>query len=189
MKLPIITLTAALALGIPFANSAEPRKKPAPEAAPDGEKKEPRSLNGRPLPYRVKVTALDEQAATFSSAGKGGAINVFAVTEKTTITRNAKPATFADLAVGSIVSGVRTRTLGGKWEVASVNILGTDAAPKTRSAKKEAAAKPTEKKADEAKPAEKPGVAPAPAEAPKVAEPGKPEEPKPDAKPEEKKAE
>jgi hypothetical protein len=185
MKLLLLTLAATLALALPFAHSAEPRqKKPPRDTTPITEKKEPRSLSGRALPYKVKVTAVDEPGATFSSAGKGGVVNVFAVTDKTVITKDTKPATFSDLAVGSIVTGTRTRTLGGQWEVASVNIQGIAATPK-HSAKKEPA-KPVENKPDEAKPAEKPEAAPAPAEAPKVTEPAKPEEPKLDAKPKEK---
>jgi len=185
MKLLLLTLAAILAFALTNAHSAEPRqKKPPRDTPPATEKKEPRSLSGRALPYRVKVTAVDEPAATFSSAGKGGTVNVYAVTDKTTITKDSKPATFTDLVVGSIVTGTRTRTLDGKWEVASVNIQGVAATPR-RSAKKDPA-KPAENKPDEAKPAEKAEVSPAPADVPKVTEPVKPEEPKPDARPKEK---
>jgi hypothetical protein len=198
MKLPLLALSAAVALALSSAHSAEPRKRtpratPAPDTTSTGEPKEPRSLSGRALPYKVKITAVDERAATFSSTGKGGVINVFAVTDKTVITRDAKPTTFSDLSVGSIVTGTRTRALGGKWEVASVNIQSIDATPKSHSAKKEAA-QPAEKKADgkeptPLKPAEQTEVAPVAANPPKTNEPARPEEPKSADKPGEKKPE
>lgn len=74
----------------------------APAAAAKDATKE---AAGKPLPFTGKATAVDAAAKTFSLNGSKGKDRVFAVDEATKITKDAKPATLADLTVGEEVTG------------------------------------------------------------------------------------
>ncbi len=74
----------------------------APAAAPKDATKEAAS---RPIPFTGKATAVDAAAKTFSLNGSKGKDRVFTVDDATKITKDAKPATLADLTVGEEVTG------------------------------------------------------------------------------------
>jgi hypothetical protein len=149
-----LSLLAALAIGMPSSGLAAPKKeKPA-----TGEKTDAAATTSKPIPYHGKVAAVDAAAKTFTIKGKQKD-RVFAVTDKTVITKDGATADLATITAGEEVQGSATKT-GDNWEALKV-IVGAKAAGK--GAKKEEA-KPTEPAPAAAAPA--PAASPAPGAAP-----------------------
>ncbi len=147
-------LVSAVALGLPASTMAAPKKE-KPAAGEKTDKADAGAATAsKPIPYHGKVAAVDAAAKTFTIKGKQKD-RVFAVTDKTVITKDGAPADLSALAAGEEVQGSATKT-GDNWEALKVTV-GAKAAAK--GAKKEEA-----KPADAAAPAAPlPGAAAAPA--------------------------
>ena len=90
---------------VPAANAAAPAAKTAKVSS---------------LPFKGSVVAIDKTAKTFSIGTK--VVRVFAVTDKTKLINGKAAATFADLAIGTQVTGAYTKTADGKLDAVSVKI-------------------------------------------------------------------
>lgn len=99
-------------------NSASPSPAPAakavasPEAAKSG---------ARPFPFHGMVSAVDQNAKTFSIAGKGLS-RVFKVTGKTIVTKAGRPATMGEITENVEVSGAYWKAADGSLEAKMVRI-------------------------------------------------------------------
>ena len=76
----------------------------------------------RAVPYQGKVASVDAAAKTFTIKTQAGKEHVFAITDKTAITKDEGAATFEDIKVGEVVRGTRTKKGEGQWEAVKVMI-------------------------------------------------------------------
>ncbi len=136
-----LTLAAALALGGQTA-FAQAKKKPADPAAPAAEK--PKAADtakaDKPIPMYVRADEIDASAKTITQVAKDGKKSKNSVTATTVIMNGDKPATLADIKVGDYVSGNRTKTGEGAYDIVKITKFGAK----------------TEKPAGEKKPEAKP---------------------------------
>jgi hypothetical protein len=115
---------AALALCVPLSATAQTKKaSPSPAASP-ADSPSP-SKPTRSLPYKGTISEVDQDAKTFTIAGKEKS-RVFKVTDKTTITKEDEAATMKDLAAGTKVTGSYWKHEDGSLEARSVKIKGMD---------------------------------------------------------------
>jgi hypothetical protein len=130
MKKPIAlyALIVAALMAAPALVRAEdsPAKKPA--AAEAGA---PAKKHG--VPFRGTVSAVDAKAMTVKLASR-----TFTVTSETKITKEGKPAVFADITVGEKITGQYKKDSAGKLEATIIHIGGK--AEKTDGKKKAAPA-------------------------------------------------
>ena len=114
---------ASLALCMPLnaqfspATTATPATSPSPAAKPAT----------RPIPFRGKITAVDQATKTFNI----GANQTFKVTDSTVITKGGKPATMADIVQDEQARGAYLKQADGTMEAKTVKI-----GPKTEGEKK-----------------------------------------------------
>ena len=127
---------ASLALCMPLnaqfspATTATPATSPSPAAKPAT----------RPIPFRGKITAVDQNAKTFTVGGKQGS-RVFKVTENTTITKAGAAATMTDIVENEQARGTYLKQADGTLEAKTVKIgPKTEGEKKARKSKKGAAA-------------------------------------------------
>jgi hypothetical protein len=116
MKKPIAlyALIVAALVAAPALVRAEdsPAKKPA--AAEAGA---PAKKHG--VPFRGTVSAVDAKAMTVKLASR-----TFTVTSETKITKEGKPAVFADITVGERITGQYKKDSAGKLEATIIHISG-----------------------------------------------------------------
>ena len=118
---------ASLALCMPLnakfspATTATPATSPSPVASPAAKPAV------RPVPFRGKVTAVDQTAKTFNI----GANQTFKVTDSTVITKGGNPATMADIVQNEQARGAYLKQADGTLEAKTVKI-----GPKTPGEKK-----------------------------------------------------
>jgi hypothetical protein len=143
-KSQIITAAcvAALVFCAPSMAFAASKKSasPSPAASPTAKTEaSPAAKAARAIPFRGTASSVDQSAKTFAVAGKENS-RTFKATDKTTVTKDGKEATFADLADSTKVTGSYWKQEDGTLELKSLKI----------GAKVEAAPAKTEKKADDA---------------------------------------
>jgi hypothetical protein len=116
------------------ATTASPATSPQPATSPAA--KQPT----RPIPFRGKISAVDQTAKTFTVGGKQ-ASRVFKVTDNTTITKGGAAATMVDIVADEQVRGTYLKQDDGTLEAKTVK-LGPPTAgeKKARKSKKRAAA-------------------------------------------------
>lgn len=124
-----ITLVCALAFGGQSA-FAQAKKKPA-EGAPAAEKPA-----GKPIPMYVRADEIDAAAKTITQVAKDGKKSKNSVTATTVIMNGDKPATLADIKVGDYVSGNRTKTGEGTYDIVKITKFGAKAEKPAGDAKK-----------------------------------------------------
>jgi hypothetical protein len=120
-----IALSVSL-LGLPGSLSAADDAAPKPEIKKDAKAKF--------RPFNGKIKAVDKTAMTLTLEGEKA--QTFTVLSETRITKDRKPATFADLAVGDFVGGRARETADGKWEAVTIN-AGQKAVRPSREKKEE----------------------------------------------------
>ena len=132
----VIASVAAIALSAAPAAFAAPKNSPSPSpsahASPTAKTEAPST---RAIPFRGKISAVDQTAKTFTIAGKE-ASRVFKVTDKTVITKDGAPAKMTDIAANEDVSGSYWKAADGSLEAKTVK-LGQKA--ETKTSKKKAA--------------------------------------------------
>ena len=94
----------------------------------------------RAIPFRGTATSVDQSAKTFAVAGKDSS-RTFKATDKTTVTKDGKAATFADLANDTKVTGSYWKQTDGTLELKSLKI-GSAAEPASETKKESSAASP-----------------------------------------------
>ena len=107
-----------------LASAQTPRTSSSPSASP----KTAASLAGsaakqgtRPLPFHGMVSAVDQNAKTFTIAGKKQS-RIFKVTDKTSITKGAKAATTQDITENEEASGSYWKNADGSLEAKMVKL-------------------------------------------------------------------
>lgn len=143
---------AALAAA-PVSLSAAGKKKSASPAESASPAASPAKSATRPLPFHGMVAAVDQQAKTFTIAGKT-ASRVFKVTDKTVITKGANAATMSDIMQNEEISGSYWKSADNSLEAKTVKI-----GPKASGEKK---VKKVKKEKAEASPATGPEASPKP---------------------------
>jgi hypothetical protein len=131
---------ASLAFCMPLDAQLTPGTTASPAASPQATASPATKLATRPIPFRGKVSAVDQSAKTFTLGGKKGS-RVFKVTENTTITKAGAAATIADIVADEHVRGTCLKQDDGTFEAKTV-MIGPPAAgeKKAKKSKKGAAA-------------------------------------------------
>lgn len=131
---------ASLAFCIPLGAQTTPATTASPAASPKAAASPAAKVATRPMPFLGKVSAVDQNAKTFTVAGKQ-ASRVLKVTENTTITKAGAPATMADIVQNEQVRGACLKQADGTFEAKTVKIgPRTEGEKKARKSKKGAAA-------------------------------------------------
>jgi len=114
-KLTLVSILAAVVLGVPMGASAQSNSTPstAAPATPDAK--------ARAFPFRGKISAVDTVKMTLTLEGKA-TNRVFEITSTTKLVKAGKPATLADATVGETVTGQCTKTADGQYVAKSVYI-------------------------------------------------------------------
>jgi hypothetical protein len=128
-KLIIVAGLAALALCAPGAASAASKKSPTPapsaSASPSPSAKTTTATTTekapRAIPFRGKISAVDQKAKTFTIAGKEKS-RVFKITNRTMLTKAGTTATMKDVAVNEEVRGSYWKTADGSLEAKTVKL-------------------------------------------------------------------
>jgi hypothetical protein len=127
-KILLLTGAAVATFTLPLSLSAQttPHKasSPSPSASPAAsaaEMESPAKHAGRPVPFHGMVSAVDQDAKTFTISGKETS-RVFKVTDKTAITKSGKPATITDITENEEVSGSYWKHPDGTLEAKKVKI-------------------------------------------------------------------
>lgn len=128
--------------GAPKAEAKKEAKKEGKEGKGDGKEK-PKSDR---YPFNGKVKAIDKTAMTVTLEGKEKE-RVVTVTSETKISKDGKPATFADVTAGETVRG-QVKKVEGKENATSL-LIG--APPAKKEGEKKAEKKDGEKKEDKKK--------------------------------------
>jgi hypothetical protein len=118
---------AALAVCTPLSVSAKGKKSEA-SLAPSAS---PGATAPRALPFHGMISVVDQNAKTFTIAGKE-ASRVFTVTDKTTITKDGSPATMSDIAEKEQVRGSYWKSEGGSLEAKVVKLGAKTEKEKTK---------------------------------------------------------
>ncbi len=109
VKITLSALVAAALVALPSVSRAgDPTN--APTATASAPKK-------HSVPFHGKVAAVDSATMTF----KVGTMTI-AVTSNTKITKDGKPATFAEITVGENIGGACKKVAAGKLDATSVRI-------------------------------------------------------------------
>ena len=119
IKLILFSLAAAALVAAPAVTRAADSTN-----APASAEHAPKKSN---LPFKGKVTAVDTNAMTFSTANM-----TIAITSATKISKGDTPAVFADITIGATVTGSYIKDADGKLNAKSVKISEkkkTDTAP------------------------------------------------------------
>jgi hypothetical protein len=131
---------ASLAFSMSLNAQLTPATTASPAASPKAAASPAAKSATRPLPFLGKISAVDQNAKTFTVAGKR-ASRVFKVTENTTITKAGAPATMADIVQNEEARGSYLKNADGTLEAKTVKIgPRTEGEKKARKSKKGAAA-------------------------------------------------
>ena len=142
-KLFTLATLGAIALALPTASFAAPKKEAA-AAATEVKKAAEKPVAAaadavkaaKPLPMHSRVDALDAAAKTFTHKNADGKEVKFTVTAATEIKNGEAAAKFEDIKVGDFVSGLRNKKSDTEWEVVKITKFGPAAAKKAGDAPK-----------------------------------------------------
>src|SRR5438876_5065106 len=115
---------AALAFSAPLAAQTMRRKSDSPSPSPSASASpaaSPSKPSARSNPFHGMVSAADQNAKTFTIAGKTTS-RAFKVTDKTAVTKAGNPATMADIVENQEVSGSYRKNADGTLEAKTVKI-------------------------------------------------------------------
>jgi hypothetical protein len=130
---------ASIAFCMPLNAQLTPGTTASPATSPQGTASPAAEPATRPMPFLGKVSAVDQNAKTFTVAGKR-ASRVIKVTENTTITKAGAPATMADIVQNEEARGSYLKNADGTLEAKTVKIgPRTEGEKKARKSKKGAA--------------------------------------------------
>jgi len=115
---------AALAFSAPLDAQTMRRKSDSPSPSPSASAPpaaSPSKPSARSNPFHGMVSAADQNAKTFTIAGKTTS-RAFKVTDKTAVTKAGNPATMADIVENQEVSGSYRKNADGTLEAKTVKI-------------------------------------------------------------------
>jgi 20S proteasome alpha/beta subunit len=119
-----ILCVASLALSTSLSAQTTPRKSSSPAVSPKTAASPAASAvkqNTRPLPFHGMISGVDQNAKTFTIAGKKES-RVFKVTDKTAITKAGKTATMQDITDNEEASGSYFKNADGTLEAKMIKI-------------------------------------------------------------------
>ena len=143
-QLVIAASVAALTVYAPLTSWAKEKKTTSaepidPTAQSSPTTNPPAVKSQRAVPYHGKVAEVDQNARTFTIAGKEH-MRVFKITEVTVITKDGNPATITDIVADEDVRGSYWKRSDGSLETKTVKLgQKTDAESKSKRKKKEKA--------------------------------------------------
>ena len=118
IDLASVFCVASLALSLSLNAQTTPKASSSPAASPKmaaSPAASPARQSIRPAPFHGMISAVDQDAKTFTLAGKRQS-RVFKVTDKTSITKSGKPATMADVTENEEASGSYWKNADGTLE-------------------------------------------------------------------------
>jgi hypothetical protein len=124
---------ASLAFCMPLNAQLSPATTSSPAASPATSPAAKQAT--RPLPFRGKISAVDQSAKTFTLGGKEGS-RVFKVTDSTTIMKAGAPGTMADIVENEQARGTYFKQADGTLEAKTVRLGPKAAGEKKAKAKK-----------------------------------------------------
>jgi hypothetical protein len=134
----VAVILCALASAQTPRTSSSPSASPKTAASPAGSAAK---QGTRPLPFHGMISAVDQNAKTFTIAGKKQS-RIFKVTDKTSITKGAKTATIQDITENEEASGSYWKNADGTLEAKMVK-LGPMGATKSKGSAASAASPST----------------------------------------------
>jgi hypothetical protein len=135
---------AALAFSAPLTAQTMRRKSDSPSPSPSASASpaaSPSKPSPRSNPFHGMVSAADQNAKTFTIAGKTTS-RAFKVTDKTAVTKAGNPATMADIVENQEVSGSYRKNADGTLEAKTVKIGPMSEKKKGEEGKKSKATSP-----------------------------------------------
>lgn len=139
MKSKTISLTASISLLVcclPIIASAAPAKRSSPSPAPSASPVATSTMKSpRAIPYHGTVSAVDQNARTFTIAGKENS-RVFKISDRTIVTKAAVSASMKDLTANDAVRGSYWKNADGTLEAKTVKIGPMTDAEKAATGKK-----------------------------------------------------
>lgn len=122
----------ALAVCAPLTVSAKEKKSEAsPAASASPATSTATAASPRALPFHGTISAVDQDAKTFTIAGKETS-RVFKVTDKTTVTKDGNAASMSDIAANEPVRGSYWKNEDGSLEAKSVKLGAKTEKEKTK---------------------------------------------------------
>ena len=119
-KLSLITILAALVLGLPVTGSAQDKTTNAPSTPAPA---------ARAVPFTGKLGSVDKVSMTITLDEKNKTNRVILITSTTKIIKAGKPATLADGVVGEAVAGSYVKSTDGKLTARTVRFGAKPATP------------------------------------------------------------
>ena len=115
IDLASVFCVASLALSLSLNAQTTPKASSSPAASPKTAAASPARQSIRPALFHGMISAVDQDAKTFTLAGKKQS-RVFKVTDKTSITKAGKPATMTDVTENEEASGSYWKNADGTLE-------------------------------------------------------------------------
>jgi hypothetical protein len=124
LHLAVIFCIASLALPMSLNAQTMPRVTSSPSISPktaETPAASPAKQSTRPVPFHGMISAVDQNAKTFTITGKKES-RVFKVTDKTSIFKNGKAATMKDITENEEASGLYWKNADGTLEAKTVKL-------------------------------------------------------------------
>jgi hypothetical protein len=119
---------------MPISAQTMPRKPSSPAVSPSATAASAAALakqGARPIAFHGMITAVDQNAKTFTIAGKAKS-RVFKITNKTAITKGGTAASMQDITENEEASGSYRKTVDGTLEAKTVKIGPKSAGEKAK---------------------------------------------------------
>jgi hypothetical protein len=124
LHLAVIFCIASVALPTLLNAQTTPQTSSSPSASPKtaaSPAASPAKQSTRPVPFHGMISAVDQNAKTFTITGKKES-RVFKVTDKTSISKSGKAATMKDITENEEASGAYWKNADGSLEAKRVNL-------------------------------------------------------------------
>jgi hypothetical protein len=124
LHLAVIFCIASLALPMSLNAQTMPRVTSSPSISPNTAETpaaSPAKQSTRPVPFHGMISAVDQNAKTFTITGKNES-RVFKVTDKTSISKSGKGATMKDITGNEEASGSYWKNADGTLEAKTVKL-------------------------------------------------------------------
>ena len=124
LHLAVIFCVASLALPMSLNAQTMPRVTSSPSISPktaETPAASPAKQSTRPVPFHGMISAVDQNAETFTITGKKES-RVFKVTDKTSISKSGKAATMKDITENEEASGSYWKNADGTLEAKTVKL-------------------------------------------------------------------
>jgi hypothetical protein len=124
LHLAVIFCIASVALPMLLNAQTTPKTSSSPSTSPKtaaSQAASPAKQSTRPFPFHGMISAVDQNAKTFTITGKKES-RVFKITDKTSISKNEKAATMKDITENEEASGSYWKNADGTLEAKTVKL-------------------------------------------------------------------